>query len=231
MNAAQIRAWHVYPDPALLQQRVAQAIERVAAEAISSRGEFRIVLAGGTTPRTVYEHLCRCGVGWASWHVYFGDERCLPCDHAERNSVMAWQAWLGKVDIPPAQIHAIPAELGAEEAARQYSCLLEQIGMFDLVLLGVGQDGHTASLFPGRDPGFDSAGMPAIAVHDAPKPPSDRVSLSAWRLGRARQVWFLVTGADKADAVRAWRDGADLPAAAIVPEQEVNVWVDVAALD
>lgn len=229
MSTSQVRVWHVYADPALLQQRAAQAIARLAAEAIAARGEFRIVLAGGTTPRVVYECLREIETDWLAWHVYFGDERCLPGDHVERNSVMAWQAWLGTAGIPAEQVHAIPAELGAEGAAEKYASMLAGIAMFDLVLLGLGQDGHTASLFPGRDHGVESGGASVLAVHHAPKPPADRVSLSAWRLSQARKVWFLVTGADKAPAVRVWQEGGDIPAAAIVPANEVDVWIDAAA--
>lgn len=230
MLTPQICVWHVYPEPALLQRRAAQAIARLAEEAIAARGEFRVVLAGGTTPRSIYEHLRGIEADWTAWHVYFGDERCLPGDHAERNSVMAWRAWLGAVGIPPDQIHAIPAELGAEEAAWRYASSIESVDTFDLVLLGLGPDGHTASLFPGQSLGVESGGASVLAVHHAPKPPSDRVSLSAWRLAKARRVWFVVTGPDKAGAVRAWRDGENIPAAAIACEGGVDVWVDVAAL-
>lgn len=229
MRSSQVRVWHVYPDAARLQQRAAQAIARLAAEAVAARGEFRIVLAGGTTPRVVYEQLCGIATDWSAWHIYFGDERCLPPEHGERNSMMAWQAWLGKVGIPAGQIHVIPAELGAEEAAGRYASTLAGVETFDLVLLGLGQDGHTASLFPGQDHGADEEGASVLAVHHAPKPPADRVSLGARRLGQARKVWFLVTGSDKAPAVRAWRDGVNIPAAAIVPAGEVEVWIDAAA--
>jgi len=230
MPSAQICVWHVYPEPALLQQRVAQGIERLAAEAISARGAFRIVLAGGTTPRAVYERLCSIKTAWQAWHIYFGDERCLPSGHAERNSTMASHAWLEHVGIPASQIHIIHAELGAEEAARQYAASIESLEMFDLVLLGLGQDGHTASLFPGQNYGSEHHQPAALAVHQAPKPPADRVSLSAWRLGAANRVWFLVTGEDKALAVRKWRNGEWLPAAAINPPGGVDVWLDIAAL-
>lgn len=229
MCSSQVRVWHVYPDAARLQRRAARAIARLAAEAIALRGEFRIVLAGGTTPRVVYEQLRGMETDWLAWHVYFGDERCLPVDHAERNSVMACQAWLGTAGIPAEQVHVIPAESGAEEAAERYASTLAGVEMFDLVLLGLGQDGHTASLFPGQEHGVQREERSVLAVHHAPKPPADRVSLSAWRLGRARKVWFLVTGSDKAPAVRAWRDGVNIPAAAIMPVDEVDVWIDAAA--
>jgi 6-phosphogluconolactonase len=229
MPSAQICVWHVYREAALLHQRAAQGIERLAAEAIAARGAFRIVLAGGNTPRAVYERLRDINTAWQSWHIYFGDERCVPSGHAERNSAMASQAWLAHVAIPAAQIRPIPAELGAEKAASQYALSIESVEMFDLVLLGLGQDGHTASLFPGQNYGSDFRQPAVLAVHHSPKPPADRVSLSAWRLSEARSVWFLVTGRDKETAVRKWRGGEGIPAAAIRPAGGVDVWVDVAA--
>lgn len=225
MVSPQVRVWHEYPEAALLYQRAAEGIERIAAASIALRGAFGIVLAGGGTPRAVYQRLCHIQTEWSAWHVYFGDERCLPVDHPERNSVMADQAWLAQVSIPPGQIHRIPAQLGAEAAASRYSALLENVQDFDLVLLGLGRDGHTASLFPGQDWGRSEAQAAALAVHDAPKPPSDRVSLSAWRLGCAARVWFLVTGQDKRKAVQSWREGSNIPAASIAPPNGVDIWL------
>ncbi len=109
----------------------------------------------------------------------------------------------------------IAAELGADTAAQRYVRELAGVDTFDLVLLGLGEDGHTASLFPGHDWGERADAPAALAVHDAPKPPPARVSLSAWRLARARSVLFLVSGRDKRDAVTRWQRGERLPAAAI----------------
>ena len=101
---------------------------------------------------------------------------------------------------------------------------------FDLVLLGVGEDGHTASLFPGHEWGSAANAPAALAVHDAPKPPPDRVSLSAWRLGKAQKVMFFVTGESKRQAVRTWRDGSVIPAAAIAPHGIVDIYIDATLL-
>lgn len=221
----QVRIWHEYPDAALLCQRAAEGIERVAAEVIARQGAFSIVLAGGRTPQAVYQRLCHIQTDWSAWHVYFGDERCLPVDDPERNSVMADKNWLGHVSIPEAQIHRIPAQLGAETAASNYTTVLEGVEGFDLVLLGLGQDGHTASLFPGKEWGRDEILTSVLAVHDAPKPPQDRVSLSAWRLSRAVRVWFLVTGQDKRGAVQSWRSLENIPAASIAPPGGVEIWL------
>jgi len=123
-------------------------------------------------------------------------------------------------------MHAIPAEAGASEAARQYANVLAGLDRFDLVLLGLGEDGHTASLFPGQPLGRDEGGPEVLAVSAAPKPPPQRVTLSARRLSRSRAVLFLVTGTTKRSAVAAWRAGADIPARAIVPENGVDVLAD-----
>lgn len=218
--------WHSYRNPVVLEQAAVAEILRAAHDAIAARGAFRIVLAGGSTPRKVYEALRTAHTDWQHWHVYFGDERCLPPEHDERNSRMATLAWLAYVDIPAAHIHPIPAELGAEDAADAYAPSVDDIALFDLVLLGLGEDGHTASLFPGHDPG-DAPGAPStLAVLDAPKPPPQRVSLSARRLSAAREVMFLVTGSSKAQAIADWRAGIAIPAAMITPRDGVDIYLE-----
>ncbi len=202
---------------------------QAALQAIAARGVFHLVLAGGTTPRAVYQALRNTPAEWAKWQIWFGDERCLPPDHPERNSHMAREAWLDHVALPAANIHVIPAESGAAAGAAAYALELEGVGDFDLVLLGLGEDGHTASLFPGQDWGETGAAA-ALAVFDAPKAPPQRISLSAQRLSAARQVIFLVTGQSKRDAVGRWRCGAVIPAAAICPLGEVAVFVEEASL-
>jgi 6-phosphogluconolactonase len=118
-----------------------------------------------------------------------------------------------------------------DEAAQQYSTVLRAVGDFDLVLLGIGEDGHTASLFPGHDWGAAPGSPDTLAVFDAPKPPPQRVSLSAARLSRARQVIFLVSGESKRKAVEAWRAGKDIPAQAIRPAAGVDVLVESVLLE
>ena len=230
-NPPQQCRWHAYHSTAELEQAALQAILQAAWQAISLRGAFHIVLAGGTTPRRVYELLRKADADWAAWHVYFGDERCLPRNHAERNSRMAALAWLDHVAIPASQIHLVPAELGAQAAAGIYAQTLAGIELFDLVLLGLGEDGHTASLFPGHDLGNTPGAPAAIAVLDAPKPPPQRVSLSAQRLGAARQVMFLVTGKAKQQAINDWRSGVNIPAAAIAPASGVDVYLEAGLLE
>ena len=218
--------WHAVPGEPGLRQAAAEAILSAAAGAIGERGRFDLVLAGGNTPREIYRALRGARTDWPAWQIYFGDERCLPPDDPARNSRMAAQAWLDAVPVPAPQVHVIPAELGALRAARNYSETLRAVGEFDLVLLGLGEDGHTASLFPGHEWGTAHGAPDALAVLDAPKPPAQRVSLSASRLSRAREVIFLVAGESKRRAVSAWRAGKDIPARSIVPQAGVDVLVD-----
>ncbi len=218
--------WIGAADAAALDKDACCRITTAAARAIEARGRFLIVLAGGNTPRDIYSSLSAAQCDWGRWHVYFGDERCLPPDDAARNSRMAGEAWLDHAPIPRHQIHAIPAEFGPEVAARAYAELLQQTGEFDLVLLGLGEDGHTASLFPGQDWGDAPQAPDVLAVLGAPKPPAQRVSLSAARLSRAAAVLFLVAGESKRDAVAQWRLGADIPAGAIRPAAGVDVLVE-----
>jgi 6-phosphogluconolactonase len=223
-GARRIR-WHAMPDGATLAAAAHQRIQAAADAAIRARGQFHIVLAGGNTPRAAYQRLREVRADWAAWHIYFGDERCLPRDDPARNSRMAEEAWLDHVAIPALQRPPIPAELGAAAAARAYGASLQSVAAFDLVLLGLGEDGHTASLFPGHDWGAAPGSPAALAIFDAPKPPRERVSLSAARLSDAREVLFMVSGASKREALAQWRAGAAIPASAIVPAAGVDVLV------
>ncbi|MEO6975876.1 MAG: 6-phosphogluconolactonase [Gallionella sp.] len=223
--------WHNYSTTEELEAAAVHTILQTAQLAIGRRNEFHIVLAGGNTPRRIYESLRSADTGWLAWHVYFGDERCLPADHAGRNSRMAGLAWLDHVGIPATQIHVIEADRGAELAARRYAHIVDRVEQFDLVLLGLGEDGHTASLFPHHDPGNTPDAPAVLAVHDAPKPPPERVSLSANRLSAARQVMFLVTGESKRQAVQGWHNGMDIPAAAIKPAGGVDIYLEAGLLE
>ena len=226
---AQTVRWHVFPDDASL---VANALARVMAaarDAIVEHGAFHIVLAGGNTPRKLYRALRNADADWSRWHVWFGDERCAPPDDPARNSKMARDEWLDHVAVPVGNVHAIPAESGAREAAAVYARELRGADTFDIVLLGLGEDGHTASLFPGQDWAVHADSPDAIAVFNAPKPPPERVSLSAQRLSNARKVLYLVEGTGKRDAVAAWKRGDAIPAASIAPEAGVDILLDAAA--
>ena len=229
-NPPQQCRWHLFASASVLEHEAALAIFNASRQALSQRGEFHIVLAGGATPRRVYELLRTMDTDWQKWHVYFGDERCLPVGDAERNSQMAALALLNHVNIPATHIHPIPAELGAEAAANTYAQLLSKVELFDLVLLGLGEDGHTASLFPDHAWGNNQGAPATLAVHDAPKPPVERVSLSAQRLGQTRQLFFIVSGSAKKQAVEDWRKGKLIPAAAISPTDGIDIFIEESLL-
>lgn len=222
--------WIRVADVEELQQLAYQRILDAAKRAIDQCGQFHIVLAGGNTPRAIYQMLSNANADWKYWNIYFGDERCLPAEDIHRNSTMASDTWLGSVDIPANQIHVIPAELGAGVASMLYAKMLHAVADFDLVLLGLGEDGHTASLFPGHDWGVTATSADVLAIVDAPKPPAQRVTMSAQRLSRTREVLFMVEGETKRDAVSQWQAGAELPVRAIRPETGVDVLIEAQLL-
>lgn len=208
--------WQVCDNAAAVSSAACDFIIAEANKAIADRGRFSIVLTGGRTPKKTYQMLARQQTDWSKWFVYIGDERCLPADDAERNSVLVEQELLRFAPLPIAQYFPIPSELGAQAAAENYAQKIASTLPFDLVLLGIGEDGHIASLFPGHS---HPAGELVHAVHDSPKPPADRVSLSMGTLENSRHILFMVSGEGKAEAVRAWRRGDDLPVSRINPPQ------------
>ncbi|HSG22714.1 MAG TPA: 6-phosphogluconolactonase [Azonexus sp.] len=202
----------ILADAEAVAAEACRLISAAAAEAIARRQVFRLVLAGGSTPGRTYELLAATKQTWAAWEIFWGDERCLPADDPARNSRMAQTRWLDRVPIPAGQIHPIPTELGVVPAAAEYAEVILNKQPFDLVLLGMGEDGHTASLFPGAE----EQTAPVIAVYGAPKPPAARVSLNFQTLRACREQVILVTGAEKAAALTAWRQGKNLPIARAV---------------
>jgi 6-phosphogluconolactonase len=217
----QVSRWHQFHSQDEINQAAVTRILQAAEQAIAKHGSFLVVLAGGGTPKSVYQLLAKEQADWANWHVFHNDDRCLPTDHVERNSKMAREAWLNHVAIPQNQIHDIPAELGNIEGAKAYAKTLVGVRIFDLVILGLGEDGHTASLFPGQ--AVDNS-ADVVPVFNSPKPPADRVTMSQNRLNNTYEVMFLVTGAGKQDAVNDWLKGEAIPATLIAPECGVDVY-------
>lgn len=217
--------WHCLENPEQVAEAACEDILAAAKTAIAERGKFKLVLAGGTTPEKIYRLLAKADADWRHWWIYHGDERCLPAGHQDRNSLMAATAWLNQVPIPKNQIFDIPAELGPEQGAELYRQVIADALPFDLVLLGLGEDGHTASLFPGHNHNPDEL---THAVFNSPKPPPERVSLSAKALSSARQVFFLVTGANKRAAVKQWCADEPNPVTQIKGDN-MEVYIDRAA--
>jgi len=177
-------------------EEVAAAAAAEIAEAIRG-GARTLVLAGGTTPRRCYELLAGLEVEWGRVTVLFGDERCVPASHPDSNYRMAREALLDQV--APATVHRIPGELGPDEGAAAYARVVAELAPLDVVVLGVGEDGHTASLFPG-DAALNAKGW-AVGVRNSPKPPPERVTLTLQALRGAHRVIILAAGAGKAQAV------------------------------
>jgi 6-phosphogluconolactonase len=182
-------------------EEVAEAAAAEIAEAMSGGGS--LVLTGGTSPRRAYELLTELSVPWGRVAVLFGDERCVPPLDPESNYAMAKESLLDRVN--PATVYRIPGELGPDEGADAYASVVAEVAPFDLVLLGVGEDGHVNSLFPGHR-ALRATGLTA-GIHDSPKPPPQRVTMTFEALRDARHILIIATGAGKASAVAAARRG------------------------
>ena len=204
-----------------LDCNAAQFIIERAKIAIREKGSFSLVLSGGTTPVNVYKLLANEQADFEKWHIYFGDERCFPLNHLERNSNVAESTWLSKVNILKSNIFIIPAELGNAEGALAYEKILDKNKPFDLVMLGLGDDGHIASLFPTHQ--WDNSKQ-VISVSNAPKSPSDRISLTPSRLSNTEEVLFLISGKNKVNAFKQWKDGVDLPANLISAKNKISIF-------
>lgn len=198
-------------------------IIKCARQSIQQRGSFNLVLAGGTTPHTIYSLLADEDCQWNKWQLYLGDERCLPADDKERNSQLVQQSWLNQIDIPTRNIHFIPAERGPIQAAKDYEKIVREALPFDMVLLGMGEDGHTASLFPGHQ---YTNGKYVYPVFKAPKPPPERVTLSAAALSNTQNLLILVSGKSKREAIHRWRKGENLPVSQIKAIGKKTVLLD-----
>ncbi|MBK1645044.1 6-phosphogluconolactonase [Thiocapsa imhoffii] len=212
-----------FDSAAAVATETARRISAAARRAIAAQGRFRCVLAGGRTPLEAYAQLVDEAEDWARWYLYLGDERCLPPDHPERNSRAITEVFSAHVPIPTEHLHWIPSELGPELAAARYDRLLAAVLPVDLILLGMGEDGHTASLFPGQS---TAEGIRAAPVHGAPKPPPERVTLTPMALAAAPVRLILVTGSSKREALAAWRKGADLPVARVAALGPTQVLFD-----
>jgi len=183
-------------------EEVAEAAAAEIADVLRG-GAQSLVLAGGTTPKRCYELLAELDVQWGRVSVLFGDERCVPPDHPDSNYRMVKESLLDRV--APATVYRMPAELGPDEGADAYAEVVANVAPLDLVLLGVGEDGHVASLFPGH-PLLRATGLTA-GIRDSPKPPPERVTLTLEAIGDAGRVLIIATGAGKAGAVALARRG------------------------
>jgi 6-phosphogluconolactonase len=165
-----------------------------------ARAGGSLVLTGGSTPRVAYELVAELEPDWSRVELWWGDERCVPPDDQASNYLMAKKALLDRLTQPPAAIHRMRGELGRDEGAAEYEHELEGVGVFDLVLLGLGPDGHIASLFPSF-PTLDATDRDVVGSEAGHEPFIDRISMTLPRLCRTHELLFLVAGEGKADAV------------------------------
>lgn len=221
----------VVPDAAALAQEAAGRFFEQARAAVRSRGRFSVALSGGSTPEGAYRLLARdpyrSQVPWDRVHLFWGDERCVPPDDPGSNYWLADRALISQVPIPAENVHRIPGELAPEAAARAYQREMEDLPRLDLVLLGLGSDGHTASLFPGSD-ALETVTDVAVAVEaEYEGRPVQRVTLTLPAINAARQVLFLVSGESKAQIVARvlGSRGGSLPAERVCLTAGELIWL------
>jgi 6-phosphogluconolactonase len=195
-------------------------LQRTASEALDLRGVFHIAVPGGSVATLIFPAFAEAQLDWTRVHVWWVDERVVPLTHADSNYKAAHDLWLAKVPAVAHPFHSIS----------EYEKKLPR--PLDVALLGVGPDGHVASLFPGH-PALEVADKRALAIDDAPKPPPKRLTLTLKELSGAREVWIVATGGTKAQMlVKALKPNSLLPVSRVMREAEdVRLWVDPAAAE
>jgi 6-phosphogluconolactonase len=232
----------IYPDLTALGRRAAVLFASLAGKSVSGKGRFAVALSGGSTPKGLYSLLghppYRDEIDWSSVHFFWADERCVHREDEASNFKLAFDQLLSKIPVPGRNIHRIKSEKGPELGAKDYEQRIREFfgasepPRFDLILLGMGEDGHTASLFPGSG-ALRETKRHALPVHSE-KPGIDRITLTLPVLNRASEILFLVSGLSKAAAVELvlakGDEGAPLPAALVrPPEGEVTWLIDAEA--
>jgi 6-phosphogluconolactonase len=225
----------VFPDAAAVAAAVADLFVDTACCALAERGKFHVALSGGNTPRAAYELLAQQArsreISWSDVFIYFGDERCVPSDDEQSNYRMAKLAFLDAVPIPPANVHRMRGEIDPAEAARDYAAVLRtDLGdspSLDLTLLGLGPDGHTASLFPGSPPEADDASLVRAVYSDSRA--QWRITITPKVINASRTVAFAVEGVEKAAILAAVlegpRDPVALPSQIVAPSPGRLLWL------
>lgn len=213
-----MREIQIFPDPGQLMQAAAQHFVTLAQTAIEQNGWFTVSLSGGSTPRALYALLASppfAGqVNWERVNVFWGDERCVPPDHPDSDYGMAYDALLRHIPVPEANIYRMVGEIDPLQAAAQYRQILRETfatspPVFDLILLGMGTDGHTASLFPGTPAIYEQHDM--VVGHFVGKLNAWRITFTPPLINAAANVVFLVSGAEKAETVHDVLEGVFQP--------------------
>jgi 6-phosphogluconolactonase len=233
-----MKAWmkncevEIFPDVETLNEAAASSIVEIAAHALNAKDKFSIALAGGSTPEALYNLLAsekfKNRLDWSKTLVFFGDERCVAPDAAESNYRMAHDALLARVSLPPENVFRLRGEIEPEKSAAEYEAIIKKTlgtgAQFDLILLGMGDDGHTASLFPNTKALRETEKL--VAANRVEKLNANRLTLTFRAVNRAKNVLFLVAGAKKAEIVEKVFVGenANLPASLVKPKDGKCVW-------
>jgi 6-phosphogluconolactonase len=226
----------IVPNNAALNRRAAQEFQCLAESAIAARGKFAVTLSGGNTPRAIYSLLAqqyKTTIPWDKVHIFFSDERHVPPDHPDSNYRMAKESLLANVPIPEKNIHRVRTEMDAASAAQDYDNQLREFfhlngndwPRFDLIMLGLGDDGHTASLFPGTA-ALDESRRRVVA-NWVEKLKSFRITFTFPLLNYAAEVLFLVSGANKAKILKEVLEpgGTEVPAQRVLPKGGRLLWL------
>lgn len=210
----------VYSDSEAVAQAATEYLFQQIKDCVAEKGRCHVVLPGGTTPARCLELLAEKPLPWESIHWYPGDERCYPVGHAERNDTMILARLFSQQptssQIASKNFHPIPAELGPELGAENYAALLDATDGMDIVVLGMGEDGHTASLFPGNAALEDRRS--AVPVYEAPKPPGERISIGLNALRNSGECIVIATGENKREALMKLRQGEVFPIGMVKPD-------------
>ena len=225
----------VVPDADILASAVAARLVIRIIDLQAVRGDASVVLTGGRIAARVLQSVrdlpASGAIDWSRVDLWWGDERFLSAGHPERNETQAREALIDALPLDPARVHPMAASDGpdGDDAAAAAARYARELGdaRFDVLMLGVGEDGHVASIFPGHPVGSETGAT--AAVHDSPKPPPTRITLTMPRIREADEVWLIASGEGKADAVAAALHGEDLPASRAVGRQRVLWLLDEAA--
>jgi 6-phosphogluconolactonase len=205
------------PDAESAAQRAAERVARLVAEALDARGVAHVALAGGSTPRRCNELLAELVPDFAGVQLWLSDERCVAADDADANFRMVRESLLDRADVPAENVHRVAGELGPDPAAERYEDEIRAhvrtaddagVPVFDVIMCGMGEDGHTLSLFPGNPAAAERSRL-VVGVRGAPKPPPERVSFTFALTDAARHTFLLVAGASKAEALASVLEGPD----------------------
>ena len=205
-----------YKNPESVAQAAADYLFEQINKCVAEKGQCHVVLPGGSTPARCLELLSEKALPWQHVHWYPGDERCYPAGHEDRNDTMITGRLFQQAEHKPNNFHVIPAELGPEKGAKQYAELIDSLDQLDIVVLGMGEDGHTASLFPGNVALQDVRSV--VPVYEAPKAPPERISIGLSALKKADVCLVIATGKNKSEALKAVKDGVPLPVSLVEPD-------------